>query len=127
MEVNDLYYNKYLKYKNKYINLQSQIGGDGITASGVQFLDEEKKNAIQVINDMKVYYDTLNEKSIQNQLEKIINEQNTKQIQIINEILWYNIVNNINLSLTDKEIYSQMRTKVLLTHKYYIEKNIINN
>ena len=23
----DLYYKKYLKYKNKYINLQSQIGG----------------------------------------------------------------------------------------------------
>jgi Ran GTPase-activating protein (RanGAP) involved in mRNA processing and transport len=28
MPVNNLYYNKYLKYKNKYLNLQSQIGGD---------------------------------------------------------------------------------------------------
>jgi len=27
MSVNNLYYEKYLKYKNKYINLQSQIGG----------------------------------------------------------------------------------------------------
>ena len=27
MLVKDLYYKKYLKYKNKYINLQSQIGG----------------------------------------------------------------------------------------------------
>jgi hypothetical protein len=27
MPVNNLYYNKYLKYKNKYLNLQSQIGG----------------------------------------------------------------------------------------------------
>jgi hypothetical protein len=27
MPVKDLYYNKYLKYKNKYLNLQSQIGG----------------------------------------------------------------------------------------------------
>jgi 8-oxo-dGTP pyrophosphatase MutT (NUDIX family) len=27
MEVNDLYYDKYLKYKIKYLNLQSQIGG----------------------------------------------------------------------------------------------------
>jgi hypothetical protein len=27
MLVKDLYYEKYLKYKNKYINLQSQIGG----------------------------------------------------------------------------------------------------
>jgi Ran GTPase-activating protein (RanGAP) involved in mRNA processing and transport len=27
MPVKDLYYKKYLKYKNKYINLQSQIGG----------------------------------------------------------------------------------------------------
>ena len=27
MKVNDLYYKKYLKYKIKYLNLQSQIGG----------------------------------------------------------------------------------------------------
>ena len=27
MPVNNLYYNKYLKYKNKYLYLQSQIGG----------------------------------------------------------------------------------------------------
>jgi hypothetical protein len=27
MPVKDLYYNKYIKYKNKYLNLQSQIGG----------------------------------------------------------------------------------------------------
>jgi 8-oxo-dGTP pyrophosphatase MutT (NUDIX family) len=27
MEVNDLYYKKYLKYKIKYLNLQNQIGG----------------------------------------------------------------------------------------------------
>ena len=27
MPVNNLYYNKYIKYKNKYLNLQSQIGG----------------------------------------------------------------------------------------------------
>ena len=27
MLVKDLYYEKYLKYKNKYLNLQSQIGG----------------------------------------------------------------------------------------------------
>ena len=27
MQVSDLYYKKYLKYKNKYLNLQSQIGG----------------------------------------------------------------------------------------------------
>ncbi len=25
--VKDLYYQKYLKYKNKYLNLQSQMGG----------------------------------------------------------------------------------------------------
>lgn len=29
MQVSDLYYKKYLKYKNKYVNLQSQIGGGG--------------------------------------------------------------------------------------------------
>ena len=27
MTVNNLYYNKYIKYKNKYLNLQSQMGG----------------------------------------------------------------------------------------------------
>jgi hypothetical protein len=27
MPIKDLYYQKYLKYKNKYINLQSQMGG----------------------------------------------------------------------------------------------------
>ena len=27
MQDNNLYYKKYLKYKNKYLNLQSQIGG----------------------------------------------------------------------------------------------------
>jgi hypothetical protein len=27
MPVEDLYYEKYLKYKNKYLNLQSQMGG----------------------------------------------------------------------------------------------------
>ena len=27
MPVNNLYYNKYIKYKNKYLNLQNQIGG----------------------------------------------------------------------------------------------------
>jgi len=27
MEVNDLYYDKYLKYKLKYLDLQGQLGG----------------------------------------------------------------------------------------------------
>ena len=27
MPIKDLYYQKYLKYKNKYLNLQSQTGG----------------------------------------------------------------------------------------------------
>ena len=27
MSVNNLYYKKYLKYKNKYLNLKSQIAG----------------------------------------------------------------------------------------------------
>jgi len=28
MPVKDLYYQKYLKYKNKYLNLRNLIGGD---------------------------------------------------------------------------------------------------
>ena len=27
MQINDLYYNKYLKYKNKYFNLKNYFGG----------------------------------------------------------------------------------------------------
>ena len=32
MSDKDLYYEKYLKYKNKYLNLQSQVGGTIIDA-----------------------------------------------------------------------------------------------
>ena len=32
MSDKDLYYEKYLKYKNKYLNLQSQVGGTTIDA-----------------------------------------------------------------------------------------------
>ena len=34
MEVEDLYYHKYLKYKNKYLNLQSQIAGSSPSLFG---------------------------------------------------------------------------------------------
>ena len=27
MQIKNLYHNKYLKYKNKYLNLQNQLGG----------------------------------------------------------------------------------------------------
>ena len=44
MQVSDLYYKKYLKYKNKYVNLQSQIGGGGpITVLPNFVLDLEAK------------------------------------------------------------------------------------
>jgi Ran GTPase-activating protein (RanGAP) involved in mRNA processing and transport len=35
MQVQDLYYKKYLKYKNKYLNLLKQIGGDSIKIKGI--------------------------------------------------------------------------------------------
>jgi Ran GTPase-activating protein (RanGAP) involved in mRNA processing and transport len=35
MQVQDLYYKKYLKYKNKYLNLLKQIGGDSIEIKGI--------------------------------------------------------------------------------------------
>ena len=41
MPVKDLYYKKYLKYKSKYINLQSQMGGGVDTIK--QFYDEQLK------------------------------------------------------------------------------------
>ena len=37
MPVKDLYYQKYLKYKNKYLNLQSQMGG-GVRYTGVDII-----------------------------------------------------------------------------------------
>ena len=33
MQINDLYYQKYLKYKDKYLNLESQIGGGRFTGN----------------------------------------------------------------------------------------------
>ena len=45
MPVNNLYYNKYIKYKNKYLNLQSQIGG--VRYTGV---DNVRKPLIAPIN-----------------------------------------------------------------------------
>ena len=41
MPIKDLYYQKYLKYKSKYINLQSQMGGGVDTIK--QFYDEQLK------------------------------------------------------------------------------------
>ena len=48
MQVNDLYYNKYLKYKNKYLNLSSQIGGVIIDPS-----EKEKPNIKNLFDMMK--------------------------------------------------------------------------
>ena len=46
MGVEDLYYQKYLKYKNKYLNLQSQIaGGDGPIRQLMKLLPKTRAQA----------------------------------------------------------------------------------
>ena len=45
MTVNNLYYNKYIKYKNKYLNLQSQMGG--VRYTGV---DNVRQSLIAPVN-----------------------------------------------------------------------------
>ena len=64
MQSKDLYYQKYLKYKNKYLNLQSQIGGvrpgdmsdETTEANYIRFVvtkDSSKKN--EFLEELKTY------------------------------------------------------------------------
>ena len=65
MPVKDLYYQKYLKYKNKYLNLQNQIGGDDISIS---------------TNDNTKIIDTTNSKPITNTETKNENKDGTPKV-----------------------------------------------
>ena len=47
MQVSDLYYKKYLKYKNKYVNLQNQNGG--VSYNNHQMTKKEEKRLSQIL------------------------------------------------------------------------------
>ena len=47
MQINDLYYQKYLKYKDKYLNLESQIGGGRFTGNKLTHNSQKQKILIQ--------------------------------------------------------------------------------
>jgi len=60
MPVKDLYYQKYLKYKNKYLNLCNQLGGGGFsmkTEGNTITFDDTKENirfSVEELNNPKI-------------------------------------------------------------------------
>jgi hypothetical protein len=107
----DLYYEKYLKYKNKYLNLQGQIGG----MDPVYQLNGNNKVIINADDYFtKAYYIYINLKASFWHDDKTVSESyNT------DEIWTYSPVLIPNLFKVNFEIY----INPLLTLKFTIEKN----
>ena len=62
MQVQDLYYKKYLKYKNKYLNLLKQIGG---------FKDIKIKGTVITLETTEITFNSLNGSDLNTLIENI--------------------------------------------------------
>ena len=94
MPIKDLYYQKYLKYKNKYINLQSQIGGVKYTG----------------VDNIKKFYDEQFPKLFTNQPQDIQDEIYKK----MDEIPITRTLNTTRLDSVDIKTFTSLKEKLRL-------------
>ena len=86
MPVKDLYYQKYLKYKNKYLNLQNQIGGGNYlitTTANTITIDYDQNKGARSKEDTEAFIDNFSNPNI-----------NTIKLQNFNkyDMILYNII-----------------------------------
>ena len=116
MPVKDLYYQKYLKYKNKYLNLLNQIGGSPPNQEGpIEYKIDKDKIIITYNPDNKgspipIFY-KLN--------DEFIRKKNLTSIQLINIVKlidnnWFRLSIMLPaLSMTaDKDILARIETLI---------------
>ena len=125
MTINNLYYQKYQKYKNKYFNLQNQIVSK--YHNNIQYVI--KKNYTNKINNK--YYKLLekqeNEEGNQPYHQKILNaiknkdytDINTKNIYVNNLIKYHNLVLSTH-EITPNEITPNEITPNEITYNEYL-------
>ena len=90
MQVSDLYYKKYLKYKNKYLNLQSQIGG---------FENIEIKKTIIDKDTTEISFNDLNPDELNLLINNVKYLTNLKNITLTNTSITDYQVNQLVLKL----------------------------
>jgi len=104
MPVKDLYYQKYLKYKNKYLNLQSQIGGAIIDDNYIMDIQFYMRYTEDIFHYLDKFFE-LNKK------ERTINKDTKDTLSfrievIIDKLLSYNKdLNYIKRGLEDSNTY----------------------
>ena len=83
MPVKDLYYQKYLKYKNKYLNLCNQLGG---VEYSIGYSIDIKDNTI------RIYYEGNDDKRFISNLSNELNKPNITTIVLEDVIVYYFII-----------------------------------
>ena len=122
MQINDLYYQKYLKYKDKYLNLESQIGGGRFTGNKLTHNSQKQKILIQKHKQERnnLAQKHKNELKIQAQEEKQTKDFIIRENKV--ELLWEIMM--VVIKMAAQELMKKQKQEVLdLARKHAREIN----
>ena len=118
MPVKDLYYQKYLKYKNKYLNLCNQVGGGGYSI-------------LKTDNTITIYYEgnddntkTINKTRIM--IDNLSNELNNPNIHTIKLEKVMDYYFNIKSELPQVPSFLNIKTLIFDTNNLSDDSDIIS-
>ena len=98
------YQQKYLKYKNKYLNLKKQLGGGPLTESQKEFIKELKKKILECVYvnipipepaPSKLTLTETQKKDIYSSTEKLLEEKEEEEDYVIYSKIWYKMTQNM--------------------------------
>jgi cysteinyl-tRNA synthetase len=148
INIQDKHYNKYLKYKLKYLELKKQSGGelDNILAKLAEFTSQKTNNYTKISNmeyyfnndlvkDLKIFnkydHDILNKtgKIVINNTTwgNVIDPRKTKEknLEKLNENIQiiFNFIDNNLKTIQKVDILKKLINEYLFTYKAYINNN----
>jgi hypothetical protein len=148
INIKDKHYNKYLKYKLKYLELKKQSGGelDNILAKLAEFTSQKTNNYTKISNmeyyfnndlvkDLKIFnkydHDILNKtgKIVINNTTwgNVIDPRKTKEknLEKLNENIQiiFNFIDNNLKTIQKVDILKKLINEYLFTYKAYINNN----
>jgi len=119
MSVNNLYYQKYLKYKNKYLNLQSQlVGGRYTIDEGIGSTHELKSIKLPIFKDSKIWEADEIEKFVY--FKNLELKESTEVIQEAKDDIFFNDSYEYNITVIYSSTYNFINQSRDFTIKFKV-------
>ena len=119
MLVKDLYYEKYLKYKNKYLNLQSQlVGGRYTIDEGIGSTHELKSIKLPIVKDSKILEADEIEKFVY--FKNLELKESKEVIQETKDDIFFNDSDDYNITVIYSSTYNVINQSRDFTIKFRV-------